>query len=433
MTAQNDLDRTLRTWFHGEATTAPPPEPLARAIESTRNVRPRIAPVAWVGSSWIYSGEARFAIAGLRPALVVGLTLLLALALAGGALLAGGRLFSHPFKPTPFLTGNGVIAVAKEGGIFVTDRPGGDLRPLVTGPEEYGSPKFTPDGKKLVFLRDGALMLADADGSNLVQVAPEGDGNDPRWRLAPDGRSLVGLDSLDGSWTGRVVVRPVDPGAAPIVLDLQLQERGEGIFEWGGPEFRPTNPQEILIVGTLEPDGPRGIYVYDLATKAIRTVVEPAANVGDVGWTPDGASITYDLTQTGSVQTRVVGADGSGDRPLLNAPDTNWYDRVSRWSNDGTRTVIAIRGTSRQQIVSTSGDGEAVELACPPRGAGSDDTVCPSVWIWSPDDSMLVGTVGDDLRPRRTLLADPAIGKVTDLGRDVGIDDDPEQWQRVAP
>ncbi len=48
MTAQNDLDRTLGAWFHGDATTTPPPEPLARAIEATRNVRPHTALVAWI-------------------------------------------------------------------------------------------------------------------------------------------------------------------------------------------------------------------------------------------------------------------------------------------------------------------------------------------------------------------------------------------------
>ncbi len=46
MTAQNDLDRALGAWFHGDATTAPPPEPLARVIESTRTLRPRPALVA---------------------------------------------------------------------------------------------------------------------------------------------------------------------------------------------------------------------------------------------------------------------------------------------------------------------------------------------------------------------------------------------------
>jgi dipeptidyl aminopeptidase/acylaminoacyl peptidase len=402
-------------------------------MPSTQEVRPRGAILARVGSAWTDADRMGTAGRSLRPALLLALVALVALVFAGGAMLVGSRLFSHPYKQTPFPRGNGVIAVAKDGGIFVADRPGSDLRPLVTGPGEYGNPMFTPDGKKLVFLRDGALMVADADGSHVIQIGPQGDRNDHRWRLAPDGRSLVGLDSLDGSWTGRVVVRPLDPAADPIVLDLQLRERHELLFElyqWGGPEFRPTNPQEVLIVGTLEPDGPHGIYVYDLATKAIRTVLESAGYVYDVAWTPDGASITYDLEGDGSVQARVVGADGSGDRPLLNSPGTNAYRRVSRWSNDGTRTVIEIG--SGQQIVSTSGDGEAVELPCPPRGEGSDDFVCPDLWIWSPDDSMLVGTVEDEIRGTSTFLADPATGQVTKLDWDVGLED-PQQWQRVAP
>lgn len=75
MTTQNDLDRTLGAWFHGDATTTPPPEPLARAIESTRHLRPRPCPVAWIGSSWIGArgtSGAPTGVAGLRPALVIG-------------------------------------------------------------------------------------------------------------------------------------------------------------------------------------------------------------------------------------------------------------------------------------------------------------------------------------------------------------------------
>ena len=52
MTAQNDLDRALGAWFHGDAIAAPP-EPLARVIESTRTIRPRPALTARVGSHWV--------------------------------------------------------------------------------------------------------------------------------------------------------------------------------------------------------------------------------------------------------------------------------------------------------------------------------------------------------------------------------------------
>ena len=57
MTAQNDLDRALGAWFQGEATTAPPPEPLARVIKATAGLRPRPGPFASLGSSWTRERE----------------------------------------------------------------------------------------------------------------------------------------------------------------------------------------------------------------------------------------------------------------------------------------------------------------------------------------------------------------------------------------
>lgn len=431
MTAQHDLDRTLGAWFHGEATTAPPAEPLARAIESTRNLRPRRALVAWVGSSWTDADRTRGARSGLRPALVVALVGLLALALAGGALLVAGGLLSDQARPTPFLTGNGVIVSAKDGDIVVADRPGGELRTLVTGPADDTDPRFSPDGTKLAFTRDGSgLMLADADGRNVVELTQEGP-DASMWNFAPDGRSLLGVALIDGERDGpdcelgnapkRVLLRSVDPAAALAVLDIPLWDSWMEIQESGGPSFRPTNPDQILVVTQLDPCGPRGIRVYDLATGGIRTVLEPAGYLHDVMWTPDGESITYDLTGETSVQARVIAADGSGDRPLLDAPGTNWYHRVGWWSNDGTRTVIARQQPEGAFVLSTRGDGAAVELAC-------GDIGCSSSWIWSPDDSMLIGT-GDN----GTLLqADPDTGAVTVLDWHVDLSD-PWQWQRVAP
>ena len=102
MTAQNDLDRTLGAWFGAEAAPAVPPEPLARIIESTRGQRPRPSVVAGIGSHAVGAGPTSGAIgraASLRPALVIALVALMVLALAGGALLVGGRLVAPPPLP----------------------------------------------------------------------------------------------------------------------------------------------------------------------------------------------------------------------------------------------------------------------------------------------------------------------------------------------
>jgi YD repeat-containing protein len=221
MTAQNDLDRTLGTWFHGGATTTPPPEPLARAIEVTRNVRPRPALVARIGSAWIGAGGAngvRGGIAGLRPAFVVALVTLLALALAGGAVLVGSRLspppptphvylnklVSAPDLPTPM--GAPTVATLLDGRVLVMSNSRLPNTALLydpsTGVSIPAGPLVSPDRMlgSAVRLRDGRVLVT-GDGVTEVfdpttlQFAPVGPmvtaRSFPGLALLPDGRVLV--------------------------------------------------------------------------------------------------------------------------------------------------------------------------------------------------------------------------------------------------
>ena len=106
MTAQNDLDRALGAWFSGDATVVPPQELLARAIESTRMIRPRPALTASVGSRWVgavSTDRSWDRLASLRPALIVALVAVLALALVATALLVGSRLVAPNTLPRVYL------------------------------------------------------------------------------------------------------------------------------------------------------------------------------------------------------------------------------------------------------------------------------------------------------------------------------------------
>jgi hypothetical protein len=79
-------------------------------------------------------------------------------------------------------------------------------------------------------------------------------------------------------------------------------------------------------------------------------------------------------------------------------------------------------------VVPIHGEGEPVQLAC-----GLGTTIeCASSWIWSPDDSILLGTVRHETS-HTYLQADPDTGHVTELDW-VDLDDfDTPAWQRVAP
>ena len=367
--------------------------------------------------------------------LVAAAAAVLVVAIVGYQFLPGGSGFGGPRPTQPTVTlpplglaGNGVIAVAKDGDILVADRPGGDLRPLVAGPEDDRSPMFSPDGTRLAFIRDthpgSSLMVADADGTNVVAIPLEFTDWDGSWSFAPDGRSLMTTAGIDGDW--RVVVRPVDPAAALTVLNLRLLDASM-LRTWAKPTFNPTNAQEILVVARgLEPDAPDGggLYVYDLATGGIRTIVEPADEQAflDIAWLPDGQHIIYRI---GS-EPHIVAADGSGDR-VFDA----LRGRVSPLSNDGNRIVASRVGPDMERwvIVPINGDGEPVWLTC-----NLATPSCPLDWIWSPDDSMLIGTVYDETSSgglgETYLLVDANTGQETELDwRGLGT----PAWQRVAP
>ena len=412
---------------------AHPIEPgLRKALRESLDAEHGPHPV-WIGSP--AAGHVAEHEKSRRPlrAIAAAAAAVLVVAIGATPFLMGGLGSDRAIAPAPAVgtARNGVIAMGKDGDIFVADQPGGDLRPLVTGPAFDQAPMFSPDGTKLAFVRDtdsahdgSALMVADADGTNPVQVMPRPDvPNGWMWSFAPDGRSLIGVTRI-GYGENRVVLIPVDPGAVVTILDIRLPGSSEFVFESGGPKFRPTNPQEILVPAQLKPDGPYGLYVYDLGTGRTRAIVEPADYVPQaVAWLPDGEHVIYD-------NARIVAADGSGDKAV-----DALRDRISALSNDGTRVVVDVPqkdvpgddSHQRSVVVPIDGEGKRVELAC---GLGMDLDWADS-WIWSPDDSMLIGPASTpDETPPTSLRADPATGQVTKLDW-VGVGE--PAWQRVAP
>ena len=235
MTEQTHFDRVLPGLFD-ELAAARTPDYLEAAIEraSSRNQR----------AAWTYPGRwlpmlitthaapvARMPWRQLAILTLIGILVTLAAVAYVGS---QQKRLPAPFGPAA----NGVVVIARAGDIFVADRPGGDLRPLVAGPENDQSPMFSPDGTKLAFMRsidaqqDGwALMLADADGTNVAQVATEasfGAESRSEWSFAPDGRSLMAVAQIAGR-PGRGTHRPGHPAAGRLAGDR-------------GPQLPPDEP-----------------------------------------------------------------------------------------------------------------------------------------------------------------------------------------------
>ena len=288
------FDRALPSLFV-ELASASTPDYLEAAIEraSSRPQRP-----AWTyPGRWLPVDITTQAVPAARmPWRQLGILALIGLLLAVAAVAYVGARRDRLACPAFGLAGNGVIALVKDGDIVVADRPGGETRPLVAGPEVDRSPMFSPDGTKLAFLRDTELRIVpDGRRCRRHERRPDPDGTHGRW--------------------GGVELRAGWPIAHRSRDDRRRKARRHPPGRPGSGTYRPGHPvadssMELAMGGSpLPPDEPPGDprrraagsgrsardRVYDLATGGIRTIVEPAGYVHDVAWSPTGEHISYDL------------------------------------------------------------------------------------------------------------------------------------------
>ena len=311
MTAQNDLDRTLGAWFRAEAAVAPPAEPLARAIESTRNARPRPSFVASFGSHWVGGSidGVRGGTTGLRPVLVLALVALLALALAGGAVLVGSRLFPPPPTPHVYLNelvsapdlptpmGAPTVVTLLDGRVLVMTNNRLQNTALLYDPSTEVSvpagPMVSPDRMlgSAVRLRDGRVLVS---GDGVLEVF------DPTTRqFAPVGpmvtaRSFPGLALLPD---GRVLV------AGGVQSDQSTVLRSAELFDPATLSFSPTGSMSFDggPMGTL-PDGrvfvasSPNTEVYDPRSGTFAFAGVIPGGVMDATALPDGRVVIVGVT-----------------------------------------------------------------------------------------------------------------------------------------
>jgi hypothetical protein len=368
----------------------------------------------------------------------ISLAIALLALLAAAAVLVG----SQQRLPPPFgIAGNGLIAYASDGDIYAAEPVSGRATAIVSGPETDLAPYFSRDGTHIVFERKvsgdvgpGLLFVARSDGSAITLVTPEpvlltqsllGEPW-PAYAFSPDGGSVLIATATKGVKT--VSIAQTDgSGVRELTVEMSVYE----------PSFRPPNGAEILFVGA-DRQGVlgSGLYAVDPKSGAVRTIIEPSGTYDLAGatWSPDGSQIAYwrwgGPGEGLTARTRVISADGTGDRELP-APQGAVWNAGSAWSNDGSRLMIR-RGYTpyledvRAVVIPASGDSVGVEMRVPSLVNGA----CCAAWEWAPDDSTILGTLIDaDGRPVQQVLLDPVKGEVHPTPWTSTSD---PTWQRIA-
>jgi Tol biopolymer transport system component len=367
----------------------------------------------------------------LRSPAIAFALIVIALLVAAIAVLSIG---SPPRLPSPYgLARNGLVAYAAGGDIFTVDPVSGATTALVTGPKDDRAPEFSPDGTQVVFLRSrvgggSELFVVRADGTHLTNLTPDGvtvpdDESTRNYDIAPDGRSVLFTAWVQGVST--ISIAQLD-GSGVRRLDVGMQVRHAS--------FRPPDQTEILFVGWNYAGD--GVYAVDPTSGVVRSIVKPLLGWDIVGaaWSPDGSRILYwrwsNQADGMTARTHVISAGGTGDRELPTPPGVVW-NAVATWSNDGTR-IFLVRGYSggfddvRPAVVPADGSSVGVEFAF----NGTAERDCCSAWIFSPDDTTILGRPGGtEDRSLRLVMIDLATGETRPVSWPSTSD---PTWQRTA-
>jgi Tol biopolymer transport system component len=225
----------------------------------------------------------------------------------------------------------------------------------------------------------------------------------PDYEFSPDGRSVLFM-STNSNGLAVVSIAHVD-GSGVRPLDLLMPAIRAS--------FRPPDGSEILFLG-MGASGTYSVYAVDIDGGDVRTVVEPHSyyDLTGAAWSPDGSKILYWAWNTWgeglTAKTHVISADGTGDIELPAPPDAVW-NAVAAWSNDGSR-IFLVRGYTgafdgvRPAVLPADGSSVGVEISFP----GTAERDCCSAWLWSPDDSTIIGRPGGTAS--RPMLLDPLTG-----------------------
>jgi Tol biopolymer transport system component len=224
--------------------------------------------------------------------------------------------------------------------IYTINADGSDLQQLTFASREnpplgsHGA-LWSPDGTKIAFVRStisfndsSQICVMNADGSNQNCLTPTGESADfAAW--SPDStRIAFRLASVSGSTTkASIYVMKADGG----------EQRN----------LTNSNPNE---------------FAYNPS------------------WSPDGLKIAFTLTDRGSTTVRVMNADGTNQRDIVNG-----YLYPNAWSPNGSQLLVSQSGT--RAVWAVNADGSSPIKVYEPTPSAAYPYVGVQNAVWSPDGS----------------------------------------------
>ena len=270
---------------------------------------------------------------------------------------------------------------------------GSGRRRLTQGPQTDGDPVWSPDGRRLAFVRvhgdRSDVYVVDADGSGLRRLAPaieftllpgaptSGFGANPAW--SPDGRRIAFMSNRDGN-DDIFVVNADGSGLRNLTRRPSGDRKRLGWFSFNGPMWSPDGrkitfrsrrerPSELERAACRPRCQRDEIYVVDADGSGLRRLTHNWKSDGAPVWSPDGRKILF--VRSGHPDLYVMNADGTAQRNFTRSTTHPFAsDTTPAWSPDGRKIVFVSNRDRNGEIYVMNADGSGLRKLTQLKGVG---------------------------------------------------------------
>lgn len=185
--------------------------------------------------------------------------------------------------------------------VYAVEASGSGLRNLTQDPATSSSnPYWSPDGTKIVFVRDGGISTMNQDGTAQMEIRDTG--GVPKW--SPAGLHIAFLHS------GLALTTPLGGGEQSLSSDNRVDD-----FDWAPDSSQLVFELRLAISGadifTVALDNPTPVPLTTSGTEFTPR------------WSPDGSRIAFSSRRDGNFEIYVMSADGSSPMNLTNDPGSD--------------------------------------------------------------------------------------------------------------
>ena len=246
--------------------------------------------------------------------------------------------------------------------IYVMDVDGDNQRRLTNNRHHDGSPSWSPDGKRIVFVshRDGngEIYVMDADGDNQQNLTNNlSSDSSPSW--SPDGKRIAFDSDRDGRFNFEIYVMDADGGNQQ---NLTNHPDDDGWPDDRYPSWSPDGAHIVFSARREDHFENKFAVTYEIYVMAAdggnqQRLTNNRNNELTPVWSPDGKRIAFVSDRKGNLDNfdiYVMAADGGNQQNLTNNRAWNWHPS---WSPDGKRIVFYSNMEGNYEIYVMDADG----------------------------------------------------------------------------